>query len=42
LDWVARCNIAGIDVTHAIRKGQMMVTDKMPQTPAERFYSLAV
>jgi transposase-like protein len=38
--WAACCTIAGIEVMHAIRKGQVMVTDTR-QTPAEQFYALA-
>jgi transposase-like protein len=39
--WAARCTIAGIEVMHAIRKGQLMATGNLLQTPAEQFYSLA-
>jgi putative transposase len=39
--WAARCTIAGIEVMHAIRKGQLTTTGIMPQTPAEQFYALA-
>ena len=39
--WAARCTIAGIEVMHAIRKGQLLCTGAMPQTPAEQFYALA-
>jgi putative transposase len=39
--WAARCTIAGIEVMHAIRKGQLGATGTEPQTPAERFYALA-
>jgi putative transposase len=39
--WSARCTIAGIEVTHAIRKGQLANTGAEYQTPAEQFYSLA-
>jgi hypothetical protein len=39
--WAARCTIAGIEVMHAIRKGQLAATEAMPQTPVEQFYSLA-
>jgi putative transposase len=38
--WAARCTIAGMEVMHALRKGQLMVTDTR-QTPAEQFYALA-
>jgi putative transposase len=39
--WAARCTIAGIEVMHAIRKGQMIRMGNAPQTPAEQFYALA-
>jgi putative transposase len=39
--WAARCTIAGIEVMHTIRKGQLMSIGEEPQTPAEQFYSLA-
>ncbi len=39
--WAARCTIAGIEVIHAIRKGQLMTTEHLSQTPAEQFYALA-
>ena len=39
--WAARCTIAGIEVMHAIRKGQLMITGNGLQTPAEQFYALA-
>jgi putative transposase len=39
--WAALCTIAGIEVMHAIRKGQLMSVGEEPQTPAEQFYSLA-
>ena len=39
--WAARCTIAGIEVMHAIRKGQLMTTRERAQTPAEQFYALA-
>jgi putative transposase len=38
--WAARCTIAGIEVMHAIRKGQLATTGHAPQTPAEQFYAL--
>jgi putative transposase len=40
--WSARCTIAGIEVMHAIRKGQLETTGTVSQTPAEQFYALAV
>lgn len=39
--WAARYTIAGIEVMHAIRKGQLATTGTVPQTPAEQFYYLA-
>ena len=39
--WAARCTIAGIEVMHAIRKGQLLTTENVRQTPAEQFYALA-
>jgi transposase-like protein len=39
--WSARCTLAGIEVMHAIRKGQLATTSNERQTPAEQFYSLA-
>jgi transposase-like protein len=39
--WSARCRIAGIEVMHAIRKGQLGTTGTVPQTPVEQFYALA-
>jgi putative transposase len=39
--WAAYCTIAGIEVMHAIRKGQLRASRKAPQTPAEQFYALA-
>jgi hypothetical protein len=39
--WAARCTIAGIEVMHAIRKGQLVTTGEEYQTPADQFYSLA-
>jgi len=39
--WAARCTIAGIEVMHAIRKGQLLTTETVRQTPAEQFYALA-
>ena len=37
--WAARCTIAGIEVMHAIRKGQLATTGNTSQTPAEQFYA---
>ncbi len=39
--WAARCTIAGIEVMHAIRKGQLAPTEPGAQTSAEQFYTLA-
>jgi putative transposase len=39
--WAARCTIAGMEVMHAIRKGQLRSMGNAPQTPAEQFYALA-
>jgi len=39
--WAARCTIAGMEVMHAIRKGQLMAPGNTPHTPAEQFYALA-
>jgi hypothetical protein len=39
--WTARCTIAGIEIMHAIRKGQLMTPEHSLQTPAEQFYALA-
>jgi transposase-like protein len=39
--WAACCTIAGIEVMHVIRKGQLTLTGAVFQTPAEQFYALA-
>ena len=39
--WAARCTIAGIEVMHAIRKGQLTTAGDRAQTPAKQFYALA-
>ena len=39
--WAACCTIAGMEVMHAIRKGQLRTPRHSRQTPAEQFYSLA-
>jgi putative transposase len=39
--WAACCTIAGMEVMHAIRKGQLKTTASVPHTPAEQFYALA-
>jgi hypothetical protein len=38
--WAAHCTLAGMEVMHAIRKGQLVTTGAMAQTPAEQFYAL--
>lgn len=35
--WAARCTLAGMEVLHAIRKGQLATTESGPQTPAAQF-----
>ena len=37
----ATATIAGIELMHMIRKGQMRKKNGWPQTPAQQFYSLA-
>jgi putative transposase len=39
--WAACCTIAGMEVMHALRKGQLRTIGNAPQTPAEQFYALA-
>jgi transposase-like protein len=39
--WAACGTIAGIEVMHAIRKGQLLPSENGSLTPAERFYALA-
>jgi putative transposase len=39
--WAACCTIAGVEVMHAIRKGQRATPENACQTPAEQFYALA-
>jgi putative transposase len=39
--WAARCTIGGMAVMHAIRKGQLVTTGNVSQSPAEQFYALA-
>jgi transposase-like protein len=39
--WAACCTIAGIEVMHTIRKGQLLTPETPYQTPAEQFYALA-
>jgi transposase-like protein len=38
--WAARCTIAGVEVMHAIRKGQLAATGHVPRTPAEQLIRL--
>lgn len=40
--WSARCTIAGIEVMHAIRKGQLATAGDRSRTPAAQFYALAI
>ncbi len=37
----AGCTSAGIDIMHAIRKGQLATIGSESHTPAEQFYALA-
>jgi transposase-like protein len=39
--WSARCTLAGVEIMHAIRKGQLVASSAKLQTPAEQFYALA-
>lgn len=39
--WAACCTIAGIEVMHGIRKGQLLPLGTGSHTPAEQFYALA-
>ncbi len=39
--WAAQSTLAGIEVMHMIRKGQLQRDGRETQTPAEQFYSLA-
>ncbi len=39
--WAACGTIAGSEVMHAIRKGQLATPENVRQTPAEQFYALA-
>jgi putative transposase len=38
--WAACCTIGGIEVMHAIRKGQLRTAGNPLPTPAEQFYAL--
>lgn len=37
----ACCTIAGMEIMHAIRKGQLATSGVLSHTPAEQFYALA-
>jgi putative transposase len=39
--WAARCTLGGIEVMHAIRKGQLAPSGTVSHTPAEQCYALA-
>jgi hypothetical protein len=39
--WNARCTIAGMEVMHALRKGQLVTSRPKSQTPAEQFSAVA-
>ena len=39
--WAACCRVGGIEVMHAIRKGQLATRGNASQAPAEQFYALA-
>ena len=39
--WAARSTITGIEVMHAMRKGQLDTTKTVARTPVEQFYALA-
>ena len=39
--WSARCTIAGMEVMHAMRKGQLVTPGNVGQTPAEQFSAFA-
>jgi hypothetical protein len=39
--WAARWTIAGMEVMHAMRTGQLQPTKPVAQTPAEQFSALA-
>ena len=41
LFWAARCTIAGTEIMHAIRKGQLVTNSAKSQTPAEQCHALA-
>jgi hypothetical protein len=39
--WAACCTITGMEVIHAMHKGQLATAGDRVQTPAEQFYALA-
>ena len=39
--WSARCTLAGIEVMHALRKGQLIEAPGSGRIPTEQFYALA-
>jgi hypothetical protein len=39
--WAACCTIAGIEIMHAIRKGQLVTSSAKSQTSTEQLYALA-
>jgi len=39
--WAARCTTTGMEVIHAMRKGQLATARARVPTPAEPFYALA-
>ena len=39
--WAAQSTIAGIEVMHMLKKGQLQSESGEAQTPAEQFYALA-
>ena len=39
--WSARRTLAGIELTHMLKKNQMLATDGQKLSAAEQFYSLA-
>jgi len=41
LFWAVGCTIAGLEIMHAMRKGQLATTGTGFTTPAEQFYALA-
>jgi hypothetical protein len=39
--WTAQCTLAGIEVMHMIKKGQLVHDGEQARTPADQFYALA-